>query len=254
MTFAQAFSLEGQNVLVTGGAGTLGRGMAACLLSAGAHVILTDISAENLETAQRELGGNTDIIVHDITDTSGAEDFAARARSDFGPVSILINNAGRTIKKPIADMTVPEFEQVMNIHVTGAYALSRAFLPQIAAHGNGSMVFTASMSSFLGVPQIAGYSAAKAAYVGLIRALSTELLPQGVRVNGVAPGWVDTDLFRTATRSDPARLEKIMGRIPMNTLGTPEDIGWAVAYLCSPAARYVSGHILVVDGGALHAF
>ena len=116
------------------------------------------------------------------------------------------------------------------------------------------MLFTASMSSFLGIPFCTGYAASKAAYVGMVRSFATELAPQGVRVNGVAPGWIDTPLFRFATSKDPARLQKIMGRIPMDKVGDPEDIGWAMAYLASDAARYVNGHILVVDGGALHGF
>ena len=97
-------------------------------------------------------------------------------------------------------------------------------------------------------------AAAKSAHVGLVRALATELAPEGIRVNGVAPGWIDTALFRHATSTDPARKAKIMGRIPMGRVGTAADIGWAMTYLASDAAAYVTGHVLVVDGGALHGF
>jgi gluconate 5-dehydrogenase len=138
--------------------------------------------------------------------------------------------------------------------VTGAFALTRALLPQLREAGRASVLFTASMSSFLGIPFVAGYSAAKSAHVGLVRALATELAPDGIRVNAVAPGWIDTALYRQATGQDPARREKIMGRIPMKRVGTEADIGWAMTYLASPAAGYVTGHVLVVDGGALHGF
>ena len=150
-------------------------------------------------------------------------------------------------------MAPADFRAVMDVHVGGAYALSRAFLPQLAA-AKGSILFTASMSSFLGIPHVIGYAAAKSAYVGMVRSLSTELAPEGVRVNGVAPGWIETELFRQATATDPARRQKIEARIPIQRFGQPEDIGWAMTYLASLAANYVSGHILVVDGGALHSF
>jgi gluconate 5-dehydrogenase len=110
------------------------------------------------------------------------------------------------------------------------------------------------MSSFLGIPNVIGYSAAKSAYVGMVRALSTELAPKSIRVNGIAPGWVDTALSRTALSTDPERKAKVIGRIPMGRMGDTEDIGWAAAFLTSQAARYVTGQILAVDGGALHGF
>jgi gluconate 5-dehydrogenase len=253
-SFDLAFSLAGHNALVTGGAGGLGQGIAACLLAAGARVILSGRRQEALDDVCARLGSGVVGVAHDVTRTAEAEAFAARVADEHGPVSLLINNAGNTIKRPLADMAVAEFEAVMETHVTGAFALSRAFLHQLKAHGAGNIIFTCSMASFLGVPSIAGYAAAKAAYVGLVRSLSTELAPAGVRVNGVAPGWISTGVFREATQSDPARRAKIMDRIPVGELGVPEDVGWAMVYLASPAARYVTGHILVVDGGALHAF
>jgi gluconate 5-dehydrogenase len=252
--FPNAFSLSGHRILLTGGSGGIGEGIARCFLAAGAELVVSGRNEAKLAALRDRLGGAIGVIAHDVTDTGGAEAFAARTAADFGPVSILVNNAGSTIKKPVAEMSVADFELVLTTHVTAAFALSRAFLPQIAAHGSGSILFTASMASFLGIPLIAGYAAAKSAYVGLVRSLSTELTPQGIRVNGVAPGWVDTELFRGATATDPQRLAKIMGHIPMGELGRPDDVGWAMVYLASPAARYVSGHILPVDGGALHAF
>lgn len=251
---ADAFSLAGHRVLLTGASGGIGEGIARCLLAAGAEVVVSGRGEDKLARLSDRLGGAVATAVHDLGQPEAAGPFAAMVAARHGPISVLINNAGNTVKKPVAEMTVEDFEQVNRTLVTGAFALTRAFLPQIEAHGRGSILFTASMASFLGVPLIAGYSAAKAAYVGLVRSLSTELAPKGIRVNGVAPGWVGTDLFRQATKGDPARLQKIMSRIPMGTLGLPEDIGWAMAFLASPAARYISGHILPVDGGALHAF
>ena len=249
------FSLSGHRALITGGSGGLGKAIGKCFLQSGAEVILTGTSETKLETVRKELDGKVQIICFDVTDTSNSRDFAKTVESRFGRISVLVNNAGNTVKKPVDDMGVDDFTNVMNTHVTGAFSLSQAFLPQIRqANGKGSILFTASMASFLGIPHVIGYSAAKAAYVGLVRALATELAPDGIRVNGVAPGWIRTDLFEKATQTDPARFAKIRARIPMDCFGAPEDIGWAMTYLASPAAKYVTGEILVVDGGALHGF
>jgi len=255
MDFPKVFSLEGHRALVTGGGSGLGLAVAGCFVEAGAEVILVGRDAGKLAEAAKELGPKATFTAHDVTDVDAAKAFAERVEAEFGPVSILVNNAGGTCKKPIDEMTPTEFRQVTDTHVTGAFALSSAFVRQIErAGGRGSILFTASMSSFLGIPFVAAYSASKSAYVGLVRAMATELAPRGVRVNGVAPGWIDTALFRKATSADPARLAKIMGRIPMNRTGDPEDIGWAMTYLAADAAKYVTGHIIVADGGALHGF
>lgn len=254
MKFAQAFSLAGHRALITGGGSGLGLATAVCFLDAGAEVVIVGRDADKLAAAAADLGPKASWLTHDVADTEAAEAFAARVEAEVGPISILVNNAGGTCKKPIEEMTVEDFRGVFDVHVTGAFAMTRAFLPQIKASGRGSVLFTASMSSFLGIPNVTGYSASKSAYVGMVRALATELAPKGVRVNGVAPGWIDTPLFRLATSKDPARLAKIMGRIPMNRTGDPEDIGWAMTYLAADASRYVTGHIVVVDGGAVHGF
>lgn len=250
--FPAAFSLEGQRVLLTGASGGLGQGIAACLVAAGAHVILSGTSTEKLEQLSKKLGPQTGVAAFDITHTDEAEAFAQAVEAEHGAISALINNAGITVKKPVAEMEQTSFESVLTTHVSGAFALTRAFLPQIVSR-KGSILFTASMASFLGLPNVSGYAAAKSALLGLVRTLSVELAPAGVRTNAVAPGWFDTPMYREATRDDPKRVEAILRRIPMKVLGQPEDIGWAMTYLVSPAARYVTGQTLVVDGGAVNA-
>ncbi len=251
---ATPFSLGGHRALVTGGGSGLGLGIARCFVASGAEVVITGRSRERLDAAIAELGAKVRALPFDVTAVEEAEAFASRVRELAGPISVLVNNAGGTVKKPVAEMSVAEFRSVLDVHVTAAFALTRAFLPQLRTGGRGSVLFTASMSSFLGIPFVAGYSAAKSAHVGLVRALATELAPDAIRVNGVAPGWIDTALFRAATGNDPARRAKIMGRIPMGRVGTEADIGWAMTYLASDAASYVTGHVLVVDGGAVHGF
>ncbi|MEM9964617.1 MAG: SDR family oxidoreductase [Asticcacaulis sp.] len=251
------FGLRGQHVVITGATSGLGLATARCCLAVGAKVTITGTSQAKIDAAIEGLRGDkcADVagMVFDVTDFERAEGFAAEVERLHGPVSVLINNAGRTIKKPIREMTVSEFQAVNDIHVTGAYALTRAFVDQLAKT-HGSVLFVASMASFLGVPDVIGYTAAKSALTGMVRGLAGELAPEGIRVNAVAPGWIDTPLFQSATAKDPARVAKINSRIPMKRFGTPEDIGWAMVYLASPAAGYVTGQVLAVDGGAVSGF
>lgn len=253
MSLDQIFGLTGQHALVTGGGSGLGLAIAQCFVEAGATVTIVGTNASKLASACEKLGPKASSRVFDVTDMDGAPTFAKAVEEKSGPVSILVNNAGNTVKAPLGEMTASAFNSVINVHVGGAFSLSQAFLPQITST-KGSILFTASMSSFLGIPNVIGYSAAKSAYIGMVRAMATELAPTGVRVNGVAPGWIDTALLRQATASDPERLLKINGRIPMGRFGEGADIGWAMTYLASHAANYITGHVIVVDGGALHGF
>lgn len=255
---ARAFRLDGHHAVVTGGGSGLGLAIAECFVVSGARVTLVGTNADKLKGAVAELGRDAQWATFDVAKVDEAEAFAKQCEARFGPASILVNNAGSTVKKPLAEMTPADFDKVMDVHVRGAFALTRAFLPQLEASaatiGDASILFTASMSSFLGIPNVIGYAAAKSAHVGMTRSLATELAPKRVRANAVAPGWIDTALFRLATSTDPARKAKIAARIPMNRFGDAQDVGWAMTYLASPAACYVTGHVLVVDGGALHGF
>jgi len=120
--------------------------------------------------------------------------------------------------------------------------------------GHGSILMTASMASLFGIPLVFAYSAAKSAYVGMTRALAAEVSSQGVRVNAIAPGWIDSPMLRKALAGDEQRSGRILGRTPMGCFGDPSDIGWAAVYLCSPAAKFVTGVVLPVDGGASIGF
>jgi gluconate 5-dehydrogenase len=121
-----------------------------------------------------------------------------------------------------------------------------------AKHGN--ILFTASMASLFGIPLVVAYSAAKSAYLGIVRSLATEVSPHGVRVNAIAPGWIESDMMLKVLNGDSKRSKKILGRTPMNCFGTARDVGLAATYLCSPAARFVTGVFLPVDGGVSIGF
>lgn len=152
------------------------------------------------------------------------------------------------------ETTPEEFQSVLTTHVCAAQALVGAVLPGMLQRKHGNILFTASMASLFGIPLVMAYSAAKSAYLGMMRSLATEVSSQGVRVNALAPGWIDSDMMRKALAGDPARRDKILGRTPMGCFGDAEDVGNAAVYLCSPAAKFVTGVVLPVDGGVSIGF
>ncbi|MDP0499792.1 MAG: SDR family oxidoreductase [Verrucomicrobiota bacterium JB022] len=253
-TFSEAFSLVGQRAVITGGGTGIGLAIAQALHAAGAHVILLGRREAELQNAVATMGERAAYACYDVTDFDAAPALAERLEAEYGPVSCLVNNAGIHLKKPAMETSVAEFQRVLDTHLLGAHALTCAFAPRMAARGEGSVLFTASMASLFGIPKVIAYTAAKSAYVGVVKGLATELSPDGVRVNAIAPGWIETEMSRKALDGDPARKAKILGRTPMNKLGQPEDIGWAAVYLASPAAAFVTGVILPVDGGVSVGF
>jgi gluconate 5-dehydrogenase len=253
-TFPQAFSLDGKRALITGGGSGLGLAIATAMAQAGAQVVIAGRRAALLDEAARGIGPAAAAAVLDLTATASLGDFVADVEHKHGPIDILVNNAGHTVKKPFEESTIEEFDGVMDVHVRGPIELTRHVVRRQLARDGGSIIFTASMTSFIGQPLVHGYTTAKSALLGVVRALSAEYAGRGIRVNGVAPGWIDTPLFRGATQHDPERLRKILGRIQMGRVGTPEEIGWACVFLASPAASYVTGQTLVVDGGGLVGF
>ena len=249
------YDLSGQVAVVTGGATGLGLAITRCLVSAGAKVaVVASRAPELVADTLAEFGGKAVYYQFNITDTDHAQELADKITAEQGPVSILVNNAGNHCKKFIWDMTVDDYKRVLDVHLVGAFALTKAFVPQMKEQGHGRIIFQASMTSYIGQPQVAGYSTAKAGYLGLIHTLTAELAEYGITVNAIAPGWIYTPMFHKATDNDPPRLAKIMGRIPAKSVGDPMDVGMCAAFLCSDAARYISGTCIPVDGGALIGF
>ena len=254
LTFEKAFSLQGEHALITGGGTGLGLGIAQGFIAAGARVTLVGRRPEPLQAAVAELGKNAACIATDITDAEQIAGLVSTAEQQQGPLTILVNNAGIHLKKPAADTTDAEFQAVIQTHVFAAFSLSREVAKGMLARGKGSILFTASMTSFIGMNQVVAYSAAKSAYLGMVRALAAEWSSKGVRVNAIAPGWIQSEMLDRALSGDPARRQKIIGRTPMGRMGETDDIGWAAVYLSSPAAKFVTGVILPIDGGANSGF
>ena len=250
----EIFSLKGQIALITGGGSGIGASIATCMHAAGAQVILVGRREAQLQECVNSLGERAAYIVHDITETEKATELVEKAEAIFGPITCLVNNAGIHVKKPAIETSVQEFRQVMDTHIIGAHALTSAVAPGMIERKKGCVLFTASMASIFGIPQVVAYSAAKSAMVGVVRTLATELSPDGIRINAIAPGWIETEMSRKAMDGDPQRKNKILGRTPMAKFGKPADIGWAAVYLASDAASFVSGVMLPVDGGVSIGF
>ena len=184
------------------------------------------------------LGKNAFALAGDVTKLESAPSLVAQAEKLAGPLTILVNNAGVHLKKPAMETSDAEFAAVLQTHVFGAFALTREAGRRMVERRSGCVLFTASMASFMGIPQVVAYSAAKSAYLGLVRALATEWGPHGVRVNAIAPGWIASDMLDQALSGDPARKAKIIGRTPMLArFGEPDDVGWAAVYLASPGGK-----------------
>jgi NAD(P)-dependent dehydrogenase (short-subunit alcohol dehydrogenase family) len=252
---ARMFSLEGQVALITGGGSGLGYATAECMIEAGADVVLFGRREEMLQDACEKLGDKSSYRRCDITETDKIPALVEAVLEEAGRIDILVNNAGITCKVPIDEMPVEKFTEILNVHLVGAYAISKAVLPHMRARKSGNIVFTGSMASFFAMPWVAAYAVAKNGVWGLVRNFAFETATDGIRVNGIAPGYIDkTGIFKEATMNDPERYQRIVSRIPSHILGEPRDIGWATVYLCSSAAKYVNGHMLVVDGGASIGF
>lgn len=254
LSFPAAFSLEGEIALITGGGTGIGFAMARAMHAAGAQVVLVGRRETELRTAADALGAGASFVVHDITRLDAAPALIARVTSETGPVTCLVNNAGIHLKKPAVETTPEEFQQVLTTHIVGAHALTRAVAPGMIGRRHGTILFTGSMASLFGIPLVIAYTAAKSAMVGMVKGYATEFSPHGIRVNCIAPGWIETEMSRKALDGDPARKAKILGRTPAQQLGAPADIGWAAVYLASPAAKFVTGVTLPVDGGASVGF
>jgi NAD(P)-dependent dehydrogenase (short-subunit alcohol dehydrogenase family) len=249
------FHLHGECALITGGGSGLGLAMAQCMAAAGARVVLVGRDESRLSAAVQSIGPAACHVAHDVTDLAAAPDLVCRSEAAAGAdITILVNNAGIHVKKRAEETSPEDFQSVLTTHLCAAHALNRALILGMKERGHGVILFTASMASLIGIPLVVAYSAAKAAYLGVTRSLAAELSYSGIRVNAIAPGWIESPMLRQALASDKKRTKKILGRTPMGRFGEPEDIGWAAVYLASPAAKFVTGVCLPVDGGASIGF
>ncbi|WLA86144.1 MULTISPECIES: SDR family NAD(P)-dependent oxidoreductase [Bradyrhizobium] len=250
---AMATLLAGKRALVTGAAHGNGRAIALGLAAHGADVVVTDVDragAEQTAADIRRRGRAAWPFELDVTDTEACSALAQRAAREVGPIAILVNNAGIIIREGIDSPRAGEnWRRVLDVNLTGTFNVTHAFLPALR-ETRGTIINLGSIASFLGVADTLGYAPSKGGVKLLTQALARELAADGIRVNAIAPGVIETAMTE-ATRNDPARVAGFLGRTPLGRVGQPEELVGPVVFLASELASYVNGVTMPVDGGFL---
>jgi NAD(P)-dependent dehydrogenase (short-subunit alcohol dehydrogenase family) len=246
----RAFRLDGRIAAITGGAQGIGLACATLMAEAGARVVLLDRDATALSAAR---AGLPDAQGHtiDVTDEVAVERTFTAIAAEHGRVDVLVNNAGRAIRKPSLELPLAEWDAVVAVNLTAAFVCARAAARHMPASG-GSIVNTASIMGLSGgglYPNIS-YHTTKGGLVTMTRALAVEWAPRGIRVNAVAPSWTKTG-FIGQLQDSPELMARIRSVTPLGRLAEPHEVASAVLFLASPAAAMITGHVLAVDGGYL---
>jgi len=244
------FRLDGRCALVTGASGSLGRHFADVLARAGAAVALAARRLDRLETIAAEIGaagGKAMAVALDVTDAASIGTAFAAAEEKLGPVSVLVNNAGLTVTKPLLEHDETDWDKVMDTNLKGAWLVAQEAAHRMAAADGGNIINVASILGLRVAGNVPVYSASKAGLIHLTRAMALELARYGIRVNALAPGYIETDINRDFFAGEAG--ERLIKRIPQRRLGQLEDLDGALLYLASDASRYMTGSVVTVDGG-----
>ncbi|MEI9431734.1 2-dehydro-3-deoxy-D-gluconate 5-dehydrogenase KduD [Mesorhizobium sp. Cs1299R1N3] len=252
MSDLTAFSLAGKRILVTGANTGIGQGIAVSIARAGGAVIGVGRSSME-ETASKvaALGGQFETVAADLADMGAAGPMLDRVWDENGPLDGLVNNAGIIRRADAVDLSEADWDDVIDVNLKAVFLLCQAFARRVLAGGRrGKIVNIASVLSFQGGIRVASYTASKHGVLGITRLLACEWAAKGINVNGIAPGYIETNNTQ-ALRADPDRSAAILGRIPAGRWGEPGDIGDAAVFLLAPASNYMHGAVVPVDGGWL---
>jgi NAD(P)-dependent dehydrogenase (short-subunit alcohol dehydrogenase family) len=245
--------LDGKLVLVTGGGQGNGRAIALGVSAAGAKVVVTDVRIDTANAVAEEIGaagGTAHALQLDVTDAAACTELAQRVMHEIGPTHVVVNNAGIIIRETIDSPRAHEnWRRVMDVNVNGVFNVVHAWLPALR-RTRGNIINIASIASFVGVGNTLGYSPSKGALKLFTQTLARDLSADGIRVNAIAPGVIETPMT-SSTREDPSKLSGFMSRTPLGRVGQPEELVGPVIFLASQMATYVNGAILPVDGGYL---
>lgn len=252
MAFSK-LDLTGRVAVVIGGTSGIGRAIAHGLAEAGADVVPTSRRAEQVEAAAAEIEGfgrRTLRAVSDVSDKASLEEVLSASVAEFGKVDILVNSAGRTKREPSLDVSEETWNEIMETNLTGTLRACQVFGGHMIENGYGRIINIASLSTFVSLFEVAAYSASKAAVASLTKSLAIEWAKRGVNVNAIAPG-----VFRTALNQklldESDRGREFLTRTPMGRFGQVDELAGAAVFLASDAASFVTGEVLVVDGGFL---
>ena len=255
MNTLDLFRLDGKTAIVTGGGRGLGRYMAEALSDAGANVVLCSRKAEPLQEVRDEIearGGKALALSCDVTKQEDVESVVSAAQEAFGSIDILVNNSGATWGAPPTDMPLEKFDQVIAVNVRGTFLMSQAVgRRMIERESGGAMINISSVAGIVGgkpdYMQTVGYNSSKGAIISMTRDLATSWAEHGITVNAIAPGWFPTRMSGGLIEEFE---ERMLEDIPLGRFGNPEDLKGVVVFLASPAAAYITGQTIVVDGGA----
>lgn len=240
--------LKDLSIVITGSGRGIGRSMALCCAAEGARVVVNDIIPSTLEETRRILeskGAKVIAFKGNISKRSEAQGLIDAAVKGFGRIDVLVNNAGIMKAIPFLDITEEDWDETMKVNLKGAFNCAQYAAKQMVQQKGGRIIHISSRS-YLGAAQMAHYAASKAGILGLMRCMALELGPYGITVNAIAPGMVDTEMSRNIAGDF---MKERIKATPMRRAGTPEDIAYAVVYLASPEASYVTGEVLHVTGG-----
>jgi NAD(P)-dependent dehydrogenase (short-subunit alcohol dehydrogenase family) len=249
-------NIEGKVVLVTGGTSGIGRAVALALAQADAKVMAGSTNPKKVDAIRAELGAGHDAVQIDVSDERSVKAAIAATVKKFGRLDAVVNAAGVIAKKPSLEVTVEEFERIIHINLTGSFIVAReaaAVMKDQSADARGqrgSIVFIASLNSFVSLSEVLAYACSKSGVLGLVRGLANEWAKLGIRVNGIAPGVLPTDINRHLIEGTP-RGQWLKDHTPLGRFGDAEEIAGAAIYLISPSASYTTGETLIVDGGFL---
>jgi len=251
------FDLTGKTAIVTGGNGGIGLGMALGLAQAGASVALVGRNAEKTraaaESVTQETGAKALAVIADLSKPEDVERAVAEAGDRFGRIDALFNNAGINIRKQPQDLSLDEWNQVMDANVTSAFLASKAVYPWMKKQGGGKIVNTGSMTSVFGSSFATAYATSKGAIVQLTKSLALSWAADNIQVNAILPGWFDTEMTIAARQQVPGLHERVLSRIAYGRWAKPEDMAGAAVFLASKGSDYITGVALPVDGGYLAA-
>jgi NAD(P)-dependent dehydrogenase (short-subunit alcohol dehydrogenase family) len=249
----KGLDLSGKSAVVIGGVSGIGRAIALGLAAAGADVVPTSRRRDLVEQTANEirtLGRSTVVCASDVLDRTSLEEVLARTIEAFGKVDILVNSAGRTKRAPTLDFSEEDWDAILETNLTGTLRAAQVFGRHMLQRGYGRIIHIASIASFVSLYEVAAYAASKAAVASLTKSLALEWGPRGVCVNAIAPGVFPTELNRSLLEGT-ARGREFLTRIPMKRFGDVGELCGAAIFLASDSASYVTGEILVVDGGTL---
>lgn len=252
MNVLESFNLQGKTAVVSGCDTGIGKAIAVGLAEAGADIIGVSVALEpsgsEVENEITALGRKFTAYKVDFSDRTALYSFIETVRSSGPAIDILINNAGMILRKPAAEHPDEYWDKLMSVNLDAQFIMAREFGKDMVNRKSGKIVFTCSLLSFQGGINVPGYTASKSAVAGLVKAFANEWASFGVNVTGIAPGYIATD-NTAALRADEARSKSILDRIPAGRWGEPSDFKGPAVFLCSPAAAYVNGSVLLVDGG-----